>query len=328
MTALHDLYRTMFRVRALNDDATALQRQGAIHGFAPCTGQEAAQVGSAAALDRTCDFAFPTYREFGAILALGVDPVDLLTHHRGYGDGGTWDAARARVAPMNAVVGGTALHAVGWALGARLDRSRGCALAYFGDGASSQGEVHEAMNFAAVMRAPVVFLCQNNGYAISVPTAQQVAGGSVAARAAGYGMAGVQVDGNDALAVLHATREALARARAGDGPSVVEAMTYRMGPHATSDDPSRYRDAAEEDAWRARDPLTRARAALLDEGMAEADLAGLETEARAEVLEVRARFAAFVPDGFREQLDLAYERTPATVRRATDAWLEEVEVPA
>jgi pyruvate dehydrogenase E1 component alpha subunit len=325
---LMELFGVMVRVRALNDDAIALARQGALYGFAPCTGQEAAQVGSAAALDAGRDFAFPTYREFGAIVALGVDPVDLLTHHRGYGDGGTWDAAQARVAPMNAVVGGTALHAVGWALGAKLDRTGGCAIAYFGDGASSQGEVHEAMNFAAVMRAPVVFFCQNNGYAISVPTAAQVAGGSVAARAAGYGMPGVEVDGNDPLAVLDVTRAALDRARAGDGPTVVEAMTYRLGPHATSDDPSRYRDSAEEAAWRERDPIVRARAALLAQGADERALARAEADAQAELLDVRTRFAAVRPDDLRRQLDLVYECPPPVWRRATHAWLQPVEVHA
>jgi 2-oxoisovalerate dehydrogenase E1 component alpha subunit len=322
MPTLASLYRTMVRVRRLNDDAIALQRQGSIYGFAPCTGQEAAQVGSAAALDPARDFAFPTYREFGAMIALGIDPVALLAHHRGYADGGAFDAATAHVAPMNAVVGGTALHAVGWALGARLDGDEACALAYFGDGASSQGEVHEAMNFAAVFRAPVVFLCQSNGWAISLPTEKQVAGGSVAARAQGYGMPGVQVDGNDVLAVYEATAGAARRARAGEGPSVVEAMTYRLGPHATSDDPSRYRTAEEEEAWRAREPIARTAASLREQGASEEILAEIDAAAQAEALDVRERFAALSAPTLREQLDLAYERTPPAIRAGTEAWLE------
>lgn len=322
MSGLRDLYRAMAVTRALNDDAIALQRQGAVYGFAPCTGQEAAQVGSAAAIDPRTDYAFPTYREFAAMIALGVDPVALLAHHRGLADGGLYDSAAAHVAPLAAVVGGTALHAVGWAMGAKLDGEAACAIAYFGDGASSQGEVHEAMNFAGVLQLPVIFFCQANGWAISVPTSAQVAGGSVAARAAGYGMPGVQVDGNDVLAVREATQEAASRARAGGGPTVIEALTYRLGPHATSDDPSRYREATEEDAWRAREPLVRARALLLERGEAdEAFFAEVDAAAQVETLRVREGLATLEPCSLREQAELAYAKPPASWRADLDAWL-------
>ena len=322
MSELRELYRTMATTRALNDDAIALQRQGAVYGFAPCTGQEAAQIGSAAAIDPRVDFAFPTYREFAAMIAFGVDPVALLAHHRGLADGGLYDSATAHVAPLNAVVGGTVLHAVGWAMGAKLDGEAACAIAYFGDGASSQGEVHEAMNFAGVFQLPVIFLCQANQWAISVPTSAQVAGGSVAARAAGYGMPGVQVDGNDVLAVREATHQAASRARTGGGPTVIEALTYRLGPHATSDDPSRYRAAAEEDAWRAREPLVRARAQLLESGEGdEAFLAEVDAAAEREVLRVREGLAALEPCSLREQAELAYAKPPASWRAGLDTWL-------
>ncbi len=324
MTDVRELYRTMALVRALNDDAIALARQGILHGYPPFTGQEAVQVGSAAAIDPRVDFAFPTYREMGAMIALGVDPVGLLAHHRGFGDGGVFDAARAHVAPMNAIVGGTVLHAVGWAMGAKLDGEEACALAYFGDGASSQGEVHEALNFAGVYRLPVVFLCTNNGWAISVRTEAQVAGGSVAARAAGYGMPGVRVDGNDVLAVHEATVAATQRARAGEGPTLIEAMTYRLGPHATSDDPSRYRDAAEEARARGRDPLVRARAALLASGEADdAFLAAVDAEVADRVREVRDRVVALEAPTFREQAALAYVKPPAAHRAQLETWMAE-----
>lgn len=320
------LYRTMVRVRVLNDDAIALQRQGGLYGFAPCTGLEAAQVGSACALDYGRDFSFPTYREFGAMLAGGVDPVALLAHHAGHADGGAFDSAAAHVAPLNSIVGGTALHAVGWAMGAALDGSDAVALCYFGDGASSQGEVHEAMNFAGVYTAPVIFFCQNNGWAISTPTARQVAGGSVAARAAGYGLHGERIDGNDVIAVYESTAAAVERARHGGGATVIEAMTYRVGPHATSDDPARYRTASEEEVWRARDPIARLRMQLQESGAAgEAELGAIEAEARAEALDVRVRLAAFVPSTLREQVELAFALPPEAIVDQVNAWIAEVQ---
>src|SRR5581483_12103460 len=223
----------------------------------------------AAALDPARDFAFPTYRDVGVAVTLGVDPAAMLAHHRGFADGGGFDGLAARVAPISSVVGGTALHAAGFAMGAKLDGTGGCAIAYFGEGGSSQGEVHEAMNFASVFELPVVFFCQNNQWAISVPASRQVGGGSVAARAAGYGLAGAQVDGNDVVAVYEATAAAIERGRSGGGATVIEALTYRLGPHATSDDPSRYRSGEEEAAWREREPLVLARRRLLETGEAD-----------------------------------------------------------
>jgi 2-oxoisovalerate dehydrogenase E1 component alpha subunit len=318
------LYAQMRRVRALNDEAIALQRQGALTGFAPCTGQEAAQVGSAVALDPGADFAFPTYREFGAMLALGVEPLAVLAHHRGLSFGGVTDSAAQHVAPIASVVGGTALHAVGWAMGAKLAGDAACALAYFGDGASSQGEVHEAMNFAAVFELPVVFFCQNNGWAISVPAGRQVAGGSVAARAAGYGLPGARVDGNDVAAVRDATAQAVRRAREGGGATVIEAMTYRQGPHSTSDDPSRYRDADEERAWLGQDPIARARdelAAVLDDP--DARFAEIERAIELEVEAVRAGIADMPVPTMREQMALTYAAPPPATQAAHAAWLRD-----
>jgi 2-oxoisovalerate dehydrogenase E1 component alpha subunit len=320
---LRELYRGMVRVRALNDEAVRLHRQGVLLGFAPCTGQEAAQVGSAAAMDGSRDFAFQTYREFGVAVMLGVDPAGLLAHFRGFADGGDYDIRATRLAPLNSVVGGTALHAAGWAMGAKLDGTGGCAIAYFGEGASSQGEVHEAMNFAGVFGLPVVFFCQNNQWAISVPASAQIAGGSVAARAEGYGLPGVQIDGNNVLEVYEATSAALARAREGGGAYVIEAITYRLGPHATSDDPSRYRTEAEEASWRQRDPLLLARRLLEREDGAEHFLAEVDADAAAELDRFRERVLALEPPSFDEQLGFVYERPPESALALARRWLEQ-----
>ena len=230
---LRELYSLMVAVRHLDTSAIAWQRQGIIPGYAPELGQEAAQVGSGYAVDTTRDFVFPTYREMGVARTMGVDMVAYMSTHKATWHGGLYNPMESRLAPIQAVVAGSVLHAVGWAHGQTLDGKDGVALTYFGDGASSQGDVHEAMNFAAVMKAPVVFFVQNNGWAISVPTERQVAGGSVAARAAGYGMPALQIDGDDVVAVLEATRRAFAHARSGNGPVLIEAMTYRRGPHST-----------------------------------------------------------------------------------------------
>ncbi|HJQ48762.1 MAG TPA: thiamine pyrophosphate-dependent enzyme [Amycolatopsis sp.] len=291
------LYRDMLVARRIDEEAVALQRQGALPGYAPAKGQEAAQVGSAAALDLTRDFAFPTYRELGTAVAMGVDLVGYLASHLGTWHGGLYDPVASRFAPFNAVVGGPVTHAVGWAMGARLDGTGGAAITYFGDGASSQGDVHEAMNFAGVYRLPVVFFCQHNGWAISTPTSRQVAGGSVAARAAGYGMTGVRVDGNDVRAVYDVTRAAL---RSGE-PMVIEAMTYRMGPHSTSDDPGRYRSLREEQAWAGRDPLVRAARELT-----ETDLAAAEAHAAEVTRRVREGLLALGDRPGEEMFDFVY----------------------
>jgi 2-oxoisovalerate dehydrogenase E1 component alpha subunit len=324
----HDLlalYRMMLRVRALNDEAINLQRQGVLPAFAPCTGQEAAQVGSAVALEYSRDFMFPTYREFGAMLAAGVSPLALLAHHRGYADGGMFDATVAHVAPLASIVGGTVLPAVGWAMGAAMDGDAACAIAYFGDGASSQGDVHEAMNFAAIFKAPVVFFCQNNGWAISVPADRQVGGGSVAARAAGYGLSGVRIDGMDVVAVRRATAEAVARARAGEGATVIEAITYRLGPHATSDDPRRYRTEEEEQQWRLRDPIVTSRQRLLDDHIAdEAELAEVERAVRGEVADVRRQLNDLEAPRVEDHIASTYRDVPPQVSEWNRQWLAEV----
>lgn len=322
----------MTAVRHLDLAAVAWQRQGILPAYAPELGQEAAQVGSALAMDLSRDFIFPTYRELGVARAAGVDMVEYMSTHLATWHGGLWDSASTHVAPIQAVVAGSVLHAVGWAHGqtlkARSAPADGLAVAitYLGDGASSQGDVHEAMNFAGVFRAPVVFFVQNNGWAISVPTERQVAGGSVAARGAGYGIPALQVDGNDAAAVLEATRRAVARARSGHGPAIVEAMTYRRGPHATSDDPGRYRSLDDERTGAGADPLVRLRERLIGEGVADdATLDAADQAAEAEAEAVREGVLALGPRPGAEMFDLVFTEPTDELLRQKRAWREESE---
>ena len=251
-------------VRRIDAEAMALQRQGELGLWAPLLGQEAAQVGSARAL-RGDDFVFPSYREHGVAYCRGVDPVAMLRMWRGTAHSG-WDPAEHGIATPAIVVGSQTLHATGYALGLTLEGAGSAVLSYFGDGASSEGDVAEAFGFAASYVVPVVFFCQNNQWAISEPVRLQ-SHASIAQRGQGYGIPGIQVDGNDVLAVLAATRLALARAYDGQGPTLIEAVTYRMGPHTTSDDPTRYRSHAEEEQWRVKDPLARLHALLHVEGL-------------------------------------------------------------
>ena len=323
---LRELYSLMAAVRHLDASAVAWQRQGVIPGYAPELGQEAAQVGSGYAVDTSRDFVFPTYREMGVARAMGVDMVEYMSTHKATWHGGLYDPKKSRLAPIQAVVAGSVLHAVGWAHGQTLDGSDAVALTYLGDGASSQGDVHEAMNFAAVMKAPVVFFVQNNGWAISVPTERQVAGGSVAARGAGYGIPALQVDGNDVLAVLEATRRAFAHCRSGNGPVIIEAMTYRRGPHSTSDDPGRYRSLDEERDGAGEDPLRRLRQQLLSDGLAdEAFFARADASAAAEAERVRKGLEALGPRPGSEMFDLVFQETTPALQAQSATWREESE---
>ncbi|WP_442951379.1 thiamine pyrophosphate-dependent enzyme [Paenarthrobacter sp. Z7-10] len=344
---LRRLYELMVAVRHLDTSAVAWQRQGLIPGYAPELGQEAAQVGSGFAVDLERDFVFPTYREMGVARAMGVDMVGYMSTHKATWHGGMYDPVASRMAPIQAVVAGSVLHAVGWAHGQTLNVVRensvqgnqsdeipdrqsaeplGVAVAYFGDGASSQGDVHEAMNFAAVMKAPVVFFTQNNGWAISVPTEKQVAGGSVAARAAGYGIPALQIDGNDVAAVLMAMRQALAHCRAGNGPVLIEAMTYRRGPHSTSDDPGRYRTLEAERQDAGADPISRLREKLLAEGLADQEFFDSAlAAAKVEEEEIRAGMASLDSRPGSEMFDFVFqESTPALAEQAR-RWREETE---
>ncbi len=259
-----DLYRDLVVVRRLDAESTALQRQGELGIWASLLGQEAAQVGSGRAL-RTQDMAFPTYREHGVLYCRGIDPIMPLGLFRGVDQGG-WDPNEFKFNMYTIVIGAQTLHATGYAMGINMDGKVGgddgeAVIAYFGDGATSQGDVNEAFVWAGVFNAPLVFFCQNNQYAISEPLERQTRV-PLYHRAAGFGFPGVRVDGNDVLATYAVTRSALDNARHGNGPTLIEAYTYRMGAHTTSDDPTRYRIAGELESWKARDPIMRVRTFL------------------------------------------------------------------
>lgn len=265
---LRALYEDMVVTRRIDAEGTALQRQGQLGLWAPLFGQEAAQVGSAHALHPD-DYVFCSYREAAVAYCRGVHPSEVTRLWRGVAHY-CWDPHAVNMTNPNIIVGSQGLHATGYAYAAQLDGAEIATIAYFGDGASSQGDIAEALGFAASWTAPVVFFCQNNHWAISEPVRVQSAT-PIVRRAYGYGIPGVQVDGNDVLAVLAVTRRAIARARSGGGPSFIEALTYRMGPHTTADDPTRYRSAAETEEWARRDPIDRMRRLLERESLLDDD---------------------------------------------------------
>ncbi|WUK13266.1 pyruvate dehydrogenase (acetyl-transferring) E1 component subunit alpha [Kitasatospora sp. NBC_00374] len=282
---LRSLYRDLVLVRRFDAEATSLQRQGELGLWASLLGQEAAQVGSGRAM-RPGDYAFPTYREHGVAWCRDVDPLNLLGMFRGVNHGG-WDPNEKNFHLYTIVIGSQTLHATGYAMGITKDGADDAVIAYFGDGASSQGDVNEAFTFASVYNAPVVFFCQNNQWAISEPTTTQTKI-PLYRRASGFGFPGVRVDGNDVLACLAVTRWALDRARTGAGPVLIEAFTYRMGAHTTSDDPTRYRLTEETEAWKAKDPILRLKAYLDKEGLAD-EAFFADVEAQSEKLGLRVR---------------------------------------
>ncbi|WP_125611040.1 pyruvate dehydrogenase (acetyl-transferring) E1 component subunit alpha [Specibacter cremeus] len=283
---LADLYEDMVVIRRIDTEATALQRQGELALWPPLLGQEAAQVGSVRAL-RQDDFVFPSYRENGVAYCRGANVADMMAVWRGNTNSG-WDPHGINVATPQIIIGAQTLHAVGYAMGITFDGTDSAAITYFGDGATSQGDVNEAMVFAASFQAPVVFFCQNNHWAISEPVGVQ-AHIPIAARAPGFGIPSRRVDGNDVLAVMAATRWALDRARRGGGPSYIEAVTYRMGPHTTADDPTRYRDPNELEDWAQRDPIERLGTLLETRGVLTEDrAAAVAAKADAVARELRA----------------------------------------
>ncbi|MGH3311729.1 MAG: pyruvate dehydrogenase (acetyl-transferring) E1 component subunit alpha [Streptomyces sp.] len=262
---LRELYGQLVRGRRYNEQATALTKQGRLAVYPSSTGQEAAQVAAALAL-REQDWLFPSYRDTLAAVARGLDPVAVLSLLRGDWHSG-YDSRAARVAPLSTPLATQLPHAVGLAHAARLKGDDVVALAMVGDGGTSEGDFHEALNFAAVWQAPVVFLVQNNGFAISVPLAKQTAAPTLAHKAVGYGMPGRLVDGNDVATTHEVLTDAVERARAGDGPSLVEAVTYRIDAHTNADDATRYRESAEVAAWREHDPVALLERELRERGL-------------------------------------------------------------
>ena len=275
---IRDLYRDLVNVRRIDLEAVALTRQGELGIWASLLGQEAAQIGSGRAL-RPSDMVFPTYREHGVAWCRQVEPIKLLGLFRGVNHSG-WDPAEHGFHLYTIVIGSQTLHATGYAMGIQRDGSDDATIAYFGDGATSQGDVNEAFVWASVFNTPIVFFCQNNQWAISEPLEKQ-SRIPLYKRAQGFGFPGLRVDGNDVFACLAVTRKALADARSGQGPTLIEAFTYRMGAHTTTDDPTRYRLDGELEAWKLKDPIERVKSYLVKNQLAGTDFfADVEAQAK------------------------------------------------
>jgi len=305
------LFAAMVTCRTYDRKCASLQRQGRLATYAPFEGQEAAQVGSAVALAEG-DWMVGTYRDAAAMWMHGYPWLNLLLYRMGDERGGSPPAGVA-VLPPSITVGAHMLHAVGLGWAERLRGTDRVAVTYFGDGATSEGDFHEAMNLAAVFASPTVFVCQNNQYAISMPRSRQTRSATIAQKADAYGMPGVLVDGNDLFAVYRAASDAVALARDGGGPTLIEAYTYRAGPHTTTDDPLRYRPAGEVEEWQRRDPIDRVRAYLIahdawEQGW-EDEVAG---RASAEIEEAVAAAEALEPFPPQQVGDAMFEHpTPA-----------------
>jgi len=313
-TDLRSLYRSMLLGRRLDERMVRLQRQGRIGTFAPTKGQEAAQVGSIYTL-RPTDWMVPSFRETAAMVWRGWPIEKLLLFFSGHLEGGQ-PAPDQHDLPITIPVATQLPHAVGLAYAAQYRGDDVVVMAYFGDGATSEGDFHEAMNFAGVWHVPVVFVCQNNQWAISVPLKKQTHSRTIAQKALAYGLPGIQVDGNDVLAVYAATREAVERARAGDGPTLIECVTYRLGVHTTADDPTKYRSDLEVAMWEQKDPLTRFRAYLEKRNLLEE---GLEQRVDDEIAEAVRRFEATPPADPVVMFDHAYAELPPDVQAQRDA---------
>ena len=329
---LEQFYRDMVMVRAFDQEATNLQRQGQMALWPPSLVQEAAQVGSARAA-RTQDHVFPSYREHVVCSIRGVDPVNIIRLMRGNTHGGwdPFDPANGNTHLYTLVLGAQVLHATGLAMGLAFDGRSGtgnvdrdeAVIVYFGDGASSQGDVHESMVFAASYNAPEVFFLQNNQWAISVPVATQTKV-PFYRRGDGYGIPGVQIDGNDVLASFATTRAALDSARVGEGPQFIEAVTYRMGAHTTSDDPTKYRARDEEQKWRGRDPIARFRTYLAGRGASDAFFTGVDEEAKAYAADTRTRTLALQAPGAELMFDHVYSEPHPRIDEQR-AWRDQYE---
>ncbi|WP_417503853.1 thiamine pyrophosphate-dependent dehydrogenase E1 component subunit alpha [Microbacterium sp.] len=311
---LEQFYRDMVVIRAIDTQATNLQRQGQLALWPPSRGQEAAQVGSGRAA-RAQDTIFPSYREHAVTRIRGVDPVDIIKLMRGVSHGG-WDPTdpkNGNTRLYTLVLGSQVLHAAGYGMGLVFDGRTGtgdldrdeAVITYYGDGASSQGDVHEAMVFAASYQAPTVFFLQNNHWAISVPVSTQ-SRVPLVQRSAGYGIPSVRVDGNDVLASYAVSRVALDEARSGKGPQAIEAVTYRLGAHTTSDDPTKYRGSDEEQYWAGRDPIVRMRAFLESRGASAQLFADVEAEAADAAEDLRARSVELGPPSVGKMFDHVY----------------------
>jgi pyruvate dehydrogenase E1 component alpha subunit len=305
---LKRLYRAMVLGRRLDERMLKLQRQGRIGTFAPIKGQEASQIGSAFTL-RPTDWMVPSFRETGAMIWRGWPIESILSLFAGRLEGGQ-PGPEQRDLPITIPVATQLPHAVGIGYGIQYRGEEAVVMVYFGDGATSEGDFHEACNFAGVWHVPVVFVCQNNQWAISVPLKKQTNSRTIAQKALAYGFQGIQVDGNDVLAVYAASRDAVDKARAGEGPTLIECVTYRLGVHTTADDPTKYRSDEEVKAWEQKDPLTRFRAYLEKKKLLDP---GVDEQVDEEIARAVERFEAMPAADPLGMFDHAYAELPAEV---------------
>jgi pyruvate dehydrogenase E1 component subunit alpha len=319
------LHRALLLSRKFDERLINLQRQGRIGTFPPISGQEAAQLGAIALLQPS-DWMVPAFRETAAEIWRGRSLESIIIYNNGYNEGVEISQDMNNL-PISVPVGSQILHAVGLGWAAKYRQTDGVAMTFFGDGATSEGDFHEGLNFAGVFQAPVIFVCQNNHWAISIPVAKQTRSKTLAQKAIAYGIPGIQVDGNDILAVYAAAKEAVDRARAGQGPTLIECVTYRMAVHTTADDPNRYRSEEEVEKWRERDPIVRYQKYLVDKGLiTEDNIAAIESEVLSEIQ------AAI--DGAEEQMktlgdpidmfEHAYARMPAYLNEQKEAFAREL----
>jgi pyruvate dehydrogenase E1 component alpha subunit len=259
------IYELLIVTRTFDQRALQLQREGRLGTYAPILGQEACQIGSAFALEKS-DWIFPSYRESGIYITIGY-PIHMLFQYWAGDERGLKTPDTLNILPISIPVGTQVLHAVGAAMAAKYKKDRAAAVTYFGDGGTSKGDFHEGLNMAGVLKLPVIFICQNNQWAISMPREKQTASKTLAQKAFSYGFEGLQVDGNDIFAVYKATEYALRKAKQGEGPTLIECITYRIFDHTTADDASRYRSKQEVDAWKARDPIRRLRLFMEKKGL-------------------------------------------------------------
>jgi pyruvate dehydrogenase E1 component alpha subunit len=315
------IYRTMLLVRRFDERMLNLQRQGRIGTFPPVTGQEAAHLGAVIPL-RERDWMVPAFRELAAVVWRGGSLENFIIYNNGFNEGAAV-AAGSRNLPICVPVASQIPHAVGLAWAAQYRRTDEVVLTFFGDGATSEGDFHEGMNFASVYQVPVVFLCQNNHWAISVPVAKQTRSQTIAQKALAYGMPGIQVDGNDILAVYVAAREAVERARSGGGPTLIESVTYRMAVHTTADDPKRYRSEEEVARWKRKDPIARLKTYLTRKGVLTDEAAvRLEEEVKGDIqsaVERAEKKMASLGDALK-MFEHVYAEMPPYLRSQRDAF--------
>jgi pyruvate dehydrogenase E1 component alpha subunit len=319
------LYRNMVLSRKFGERLLNLQRQGRIGTFPPISGQEAAQLGAVALL-KPSDWLVPAFRETGAEIWRGRSLESVIIYNNGFNEGAEIPP-NVNNLPISVPVGSQILHAVGLGWAAKYRKTDDVVMTFFGDGATSEGDFHEGLNFAGVFQTPVVFVCQNNHWAISIPVTKQTRSKTLAQKALAYGMPGIQVDGNDILAVYAAAQEAVDRARGGGGPTLIECVTYRMAVHTTADDPRRYRTDAEVEIWRKRDPIVRYEKYLIEKGLLTEDkIATIESEVLEEIqaavdaAEERMKALGDPIDMF----DHAYSEMPPSLKEQKEAFAREV----